>query len=301
MYNVSELLTAANYILYTNEINVKDLINANNVLDFNISLLPVDEYISYKIENNVESIDAVTVVVNSGVTAANETIIAINNLIANNVLNTETVDALLAVIVSLTNSISVVDTVKNTSNELKAVAAVKPATVENAATVAESSAAIQVANAKAAVTLATAALASAKTYLALASVANLPAAQAAVNKAQNSLNSATASLNNVLVATGKTGGSGKSVARLTDTCTGHGPFPPRTNTTASTNVFINGLGAHRVTDGWAVHCAGSCHDSVLASGSSTVFVNGLPLGRVGDAIECGSTIATGSDNVYAGG
>lgn len=91
-----------------------------------------------------------------------------------------------------------------------------------------------------------------------------------------------------------------AVARLSDVCTGHGPYPPRTNTTASDNVFINGLGAHRVTDGWNVHCAVDCHDSTLAEGSPTVFVNGLALGRVGDAIACGSTIATGSENVFSG-
>jgi uncharacterized Zn-binding protein involved in type VI secretion len=92
-----------------------------------------------------------------------------------------------------------------------------------------------------------------------------------------------------------------SVARLTDTCTGHGKFPPRVNSSASENVFINGLGAHRVTDTWNVHCDGDgCHDSTLATGSSNVFVNGLPLGRVGDVIGCGSSIATGSPNVFSG-
>jgi len=91
-----------------------------------------------------------------------------------------------------------------------------------------------------------------------------------------------------------------AVARLTDTCSGHVPFPPRASISASEDVFINNLGAHRVSDAWEVHCAGSCHDSTLAEGSPTVFVNGLPLGRVGDQIECGSTIATGSPDVFAG-
>jgi len=91
-----------------------------------------------------------------------------------------------------------------------------------------------------------------------------------------------------------------AVARLTDQCSGHVPFPPRANVSASTDVFINNLGAHRVTDVWEVHCAGSCHDSTLAEGSPTVFVNGLALGRVGDQIACGSTIASGSPDVFAG-
>jgi uncharacterized Zn-binding protein involved in type VI secretion len=91
------------------------------------------------------------------------------------------------------------------------------------------------------------------------------------------------------------------VARFSDTCTGHGPFPPRANTSASENVFINGLGAHRLTDSWGPHSARTTHESTLVSGSSTVFVNGLPLGRVGDIVGCGSIVATGSDNVFAGG
>jgi len=85
-----------------------------------------------------------------------------------------------------------------------------------------------------------------------------------------------------------------------DSCTGHGCWPPRPNAGASGNVFINGLGAHRVGDPWAVHCCGpACHDSVQAAGSPTVFVNGRALARVGDAVACGSACATGSPDVFA--
>jgi len=92
-----------------------------------------------------------------------------------------------------------------------------------------------------------------------------------------------------------------SAARLTDTCTGHGGFPSRAATSASTNVSINGLGAHRVSDAWETHSDGnSSHGSVLATGSSTVFANGMSLGRIGDAIQCGSTVVTGSQDVFAG-
>lgn len=89
--------------------------------------------------------------------------------------------------------------------------------------------------------------------------------------------------------------------RLNDLCTGHDCFPSRSNDSASTNVFINGRGAHRVGDHWEVHCCGPvCHDSVQATGSSTVFVNGKALARIGDSIACGSTNATGSSNVMVG-
>jgi uncharacterized Zn-binding protein involved in type VI secretion len=40
---------------------------------------------------------------------------------------------------------------------------------------------------------------------------------------------------------------------------------------------------------------------VLASGSSSVFINGKEAGRVGDPVACGSSVATGSNNVFAGG
>lgn len=94
-----------------------------------------------------------------------------------------------------------------------------------------------------------------------------------------------------------------AVSRLGDLCTGHGGWPPRPSTSASSNVFINGIGAHRVGDSWAVHCNSlpECHGSVLAGGSSTVFINGKPLARIGDPIACGSAVASGSSNVFAGG
>lgn len=93
-----------------------------------------------------------------------------------------------------------------------------------------------------------------------------------------------------------------AVTRLGDPCTGHGCFPPRASTGASGDVFVNGIAAHRQGDGWAAHCCGpSCHGSVLAAGSGTVFVNSKQLGRIGDPVACGSTVAAGSGNVFAGG
>lgn len=94
-----------------------------------------------------------------------------------------------------------------------------------------------------------------------------------------------------------------AVTRLGDQCTGHGAWPPRPSSSASPNVFVNGIAAHREGDGWAVHCdpLPSCHASVLAAGSSTVYVNGKQLGRIGDPVACGSSVATGSGNVFAGG
>ena len=94
----------------------------------------------------------------------------------------------------------------------------------------------------------------------------------------------------------------KAVARLGDPCTGHADFPPRGNSSASPDVFINGIAAHRQGDSWPVHCnpVPLCHASSLAGGSSSVFVNGKPLGRVGDAVGCGGSVSAGSPNVFAG-
>ena len=92
-----------------------------------------------------------------------------------------------------------------------------------------------------------------------------------------------------------------SVARMGDSCTGHGCYPPRSNVAGSNNVLVNNLGAHRVGDAYSSHGCGICipHGAVQAAGSSTVNVNGLPLARIGDSVSCGGAVATGSSNVIA--
>ena len=96
-----------------------------------------------------------------------------------------------------------------------------------------------------------------------------------------------------------------SVARLGDMCTGHGTWPPRNCTSGSPNVFVNGIAVHRQGDSWSPHTQivkpYETHASTLASGSSTVFVNGKQMGRIGDPVACGSVVAQGSSNVFAGG
>lgn len=95
-----------------------------------------------------------------------------------------------------------------------------------------------------------------------------------------------------------------AVTRLGDQCTGHGCWPPRPSSGASPDVYVNGIRAHRKTDTWAPHTCPAIpetHPSALADGSSTVYCNGLPLGRIGDPVACGSSVAQGSSNVFAGG
>lgn len=92
-------------------------------------------------------------------------------------------------------------------------------------------------------------------------------------------------------------------ARKSDFCSGHGAFPPRASIEGSPDVFIEGLEALRQDDAWAAHCdpVPTCHSANQAAGSSTVFVNGKPLARIGDAVGCGSSVATGATTVFAGG
>ena len=90
------------------------------------------------------------------------------------------------------------------------------------------------------------------------------------------------------------------VCRLGDLCTGHGCWPTRPNDQGSPNVYANSIPVHRQTDHWVVHCCPPCHDGHLAHGSTSVFANGLELGRIGDPVDCGSNVLTGSPNVYAG-
>ena len=91
------------------------------------------------------------------------------------------------------------------------------------------------------------------------------------------------------------------VTRLGDICTGHDAWPPRANDEASGDVFVNNIGAHRQGDHWVVHCKrSSCHDSNHAAGSGTVYVNNKQLSRIGDPVACGSAVASGSPNVFAG-
>ena len=93
-----------------------------------------------------------------------------------------------------------------------------------------------------------------------------------------------------------------AIGRLGDRCSGHGCYPPRPNDQASSNVFSNGIGVHRQGDHWVTHCCGdSCHDSNLAKGSSTVYVNGKQCSRIGDPVVCGSAVIEGSPNCYCGG
>ncbi|GAB2660178.1 PAAR domain-containing protein [Vibrio panuliri] len=94
-------------------------------------------------------------------------------------------------------------------------------------------------------------------------------------------------------------------ARLGDIASAHGCFPSTPIIAGSGDVFINGIPA-AIGDAAAPHgcpCPKTPHGShgrSIAAGSGSVLINGMPAARVGDAIDCGGTVATGSGDVIIG-
>ena len=92
------------------------------------------------------------------------------------------------------------------------------------------------------------------------------------------------------------------------TTTGHGCDTTTTVTGPSTDVFCNSKGVERKGDPTAAHtiensatppvCV-SHLGAVINAGSSTVFVNGKAIARIGDSCDSGA-ITEGSGDVFAG-
>ena len=72
----------------------------------------------------------------------------------------------------------------------------------------------------------------------------------------------------------------------------------------SDNVKVNGTGISRQGDNNTTHLLPGVpcppHVAPIATGSTTVFVNSKGCGRVGDAISGCTSVASGSENVFAG-
>ena len=79
--------------------------------------------------------------------------------------------------------------------------------------------------------------------------------------------------------------------------------PPR-RLGRSDNVKVNGTGISRQGDNNTTHLLPGVpcppHVAPIATGSTTVFINGKGCGRVGDAISGCTSVASGSENVFAG-
>ena len=78
-----------------------------------------------------------------------------------------------------------------------------------------------------------------------------------------------------------------------------------TRAEGSVNVFVNGIKWSCQGDNNTTHLlpGSPCpsHAAPIATGSTTVFVNGDGAGRIGDAITSCTSVAAGSSNVFAGG
>ena len=78
-----------------------------------------------------------------------------------------------------------------------------------------------------------------------------------------------------------------------------------TRAVCSSDVFANGISVSRQSDINTVHlkppvvCVN--HTAPITTGSTTVKVNGLGCGRIGDALTACTSVAAGSSNVFAGG
>ncbi len=90
-----------------------------------------------------------------------------------------------------------------------------------------------------------------------------------------------------------------AATRKGDQCTGHDACPPAPLVEYSPDVNVNKRGAG--TGGGSLFHPRLCHppghQDVIAAGSATVFINGKPAARTGDAVSIGGTVQDGSDNV----
>lgn len=94
-----------------------------------------------------------------------------------------------------------------------------------------------------------------------------------------------------------------SAARLGDSTIPHSGWSGGTITSGSSNVFINGIPASTIGDSGTPHTKpkNPPHGVVVSSGSKSVLINGKAAARIGDACSCGSAVGSGSRDVMIGG
>ena len=82
-------------------------------------------------------------------------------------------------------------------------------------------------------------------------------------------------------------------------CTGHECWPSRSSVEGSSLFDVEGTPVHLQGHAWDIHCCThpdiphGCHDSILAAGSSLFDVGRQQVGRIGDPVACGSSVAEG--------
>ena len=79
---------------------------------------------------------------------------------------------------------------------------------------------------------------------------------------------------------------------------------PMNRSARSPDVFVNNIGISRQGDVNTPHLVPPpvcpTHAMPIATGSTTVFVNGKGCGRIGDGISACTKVATGSADTFAG-
>lgn len=86
------------------------------------------------------------------------------------------------------------------------------------------------------------------------------------------------------------------VTLMGHTCTGHGCWPARPSVEGDARLTVGGIPVHCQGHAWAAHTCPSIpetHGSVLAAGSPRFTVGGRQIGRIGDPVACGSSVAEG--------
>lgn len=74
-----------------------------------------------------------------------------------------------------------------------------------------------------------------------------------------------------------------------------------TITSGSSSVYVNGQAVARIGDSVASHGDNEHSGGVsLVQGSSSVFANGIGISRAGDNASCGHSVSPGSSNVIVG-
>ena len=86
-----------------------------------------------------------------------------------------------------------------------------------------------------------------------------------------------------------------AITRKGDKSTGHDNCAPVEAIEGANNFLVNGKPVVLVGDKYASHgcLVHSSHQGQLSGGSPSFFVNGRAVGRVGDPISCGRTVAEG--------
>ena len=92
-----------------------------------------------------------------------------------------------------------------------------------------------------------------------------------------------------------------AVVRLNDISTGDPcGAPQRPNSQGCAVSMVNSLPIHCATHAWQPHACplSPPHGATTAAGSPNTFAESLPIARIGDPIDCGSSCQTGSPNTF---